>query len=358
MARESKRHRDEKRFGKPERLVDRLDLATNQWISPPWLLKGGQEQARSWESYVRWLADTVRRSSVVKMDNVVQYVFDHFGEKFNGVSASMFPCLKLPFPLMWFESRRPSRFLTFESGDAKSMPAGFPQAWGWLCIQRPAEAARSAECIPERAELVLEAELIKLHAGDDRPHGPYCITRVFTDARGVPVAELQGCAFMSSFADEDDERGCEIDWRILGLPAFLAISFMNCKNVTTTIHETDRHLNRERQKHGLKPFLRYHTIDIEPMKRVLRTEGKIESTGLKRALHICRGHFATYSEERPLFGKVAGTFWIPSHVRGTTEEGIVVSDYQVLTSISEQARQSMLATGRPRSFFICAVRKA
>ena len=28
-------------------------------------------------------------------------------------------------------------------------------------------------------------------------------------------------------------------------------------------------------------------------------------------------------------GKVAGTFWIPAHLRGTTEEGIVVSDYQV-----------------------------
>jgi hypothetical protein len=104
---------------------------------------------------------------------------------------------------------------------------------------------------------------------------------------------------------------------------------MNCKNVVVAPNEPDRHLNRERRKHGLKPFLRYHTINIEPMKRVLRTEGNIESVGLKRALHIVRGHFSTYTEEKPLFGKVAGTFWIPSHVRGSTEEGIVVSNYQV-----------------------------
>lgn len=104
---------------------------------------------------------------------------------------------------------------------------------------------------------------------------------------------------------------------------------MHCKNVVMEAVEPDRALNRERKKHGFKPFLRYHTIDIEPMKKVLRTEGNIEAEGLKRALHICRGHFSTYSEERPLFGRVAGTFWIPSHTRGSIKEGMVISDYNV-----------------------------
>jgi hypothetical protein len=99
--------------------------------------------------------------------------------------------------------------------------------------------------------------------------------------------------------------------------------------VTLDAVEPDPHVNRERRRHGLKPFVRYHTINIEPMKKVLRTEGQIESQGLKRALHICRGHFSTYSEERPLFGKVAGTFWIPAHVRGEAKEGLVISDYRV-----------------------------
>jgi hypothetical protein len=65
------------------------------------------------------------------------------------------------------------------------------------------------------------------------------------------------------------------------------------------------------------------------MKRILKTEGNIESEGLKRALHICRGHFSTYSEEKPLFGRVAGTFWIPAHTRGQIKEGVVISDYKV-----------------------------
>jgi hypothetical protein len=111
--------------------------------------------------------------------------------------------------------------------------------------------------------------------------------------------------------------------------AFLSVSFMHCKNVTIEPVDPPKELNRERKKAGLKPFVRYHTINIEPMKKVLRTEGNIEVNGLKKALHIVRGHFSTYSEERPLFGKVAGTFWVPAHTRGEIKQGIVVSDYNV-----------------------------
>jgi hypothetical protein len=109
----------------------------------------------------------------------------------------------------------------------------------------------------------------------------------------------------------------------------LTLSFMHCKNVVLSEVSSDRLISNERRRVGLKPFVRYHTIDIDPMKRVLRIEGSSETAGLQRALHICRGHFSTYSEERPLFGRVAGTFWIPSHVRGSIKEGVVVSDYTV-----------------------------
>lgn len=112
--------------------------------------------------------------------------------------------------------------------------------------------------------------------------------------------------------------------------AFLALSFMNCKNVVLEVVEPDRQLNRVRRRAGLKPFIRYHTINIEPMKKVLRTEGNVESEGLKRALHICRGHFATFSESfmgRPLAEPL--TVWRPAHVRGEAKQGVVFKDYNV-----------------------------
>jgi hypothetical protein len=118
---------------------------------------------------------------------------------------------------------------------------------------------------------------------------------------------------------------------LLFMPCLLAFSFMNCKNTTLRAIDPDPDLNRFRERHGHPPFLRYHTIDIEPMKKILRVEGGVETNGLKKALHIVRGHFATYSEDRPLFGRpgLHGSFWMPAHVRGSLDRGVVVSDYNV-----------------------------
>lgn len=46
---------------------------------------------------------------------------------------------------------------------------------------------------------------------------------------------------------------------------------------------------------------------------------------------------STYSEDKPLFGRSGahGNFWIPAHVRGTTERGVVVKDYAVQPPVEE-----------------------
>jgi hypothetical protein len=107
----------------------------------------------------------------------------------------------------------------------------------------------------------------------------------------------------------------------------LGLSFSHCKNVTRT-EEADDRGPRWHRRSGV-PVLKFHRLDIRPMREVLRREGRSEEQGLARALHICRGHFATYTDERPLFGKVAGTFWVPAHVRGTAAAGKVVKEYAV-----------------------------
>jgi len=110
------------------------------------------------------------------------------------------------------------------------------------------------------------------------------------------------------------------------LPVGMATSFLGCKNVT--IRDETPHLTRQQRRHG-PPEITYKVLDIAPMTRVLRDEGDIEHNGLKKALHICRGHFAHYGPERKLFGKYEGTFWHPMHIRGGAEQGVVVKDYKV-----------------------------
>lgn len=111
-------------------------------------------------------------------------------------------------------------------------------------------------------------------------------------------------------------------------PALLTVSFMHCKNVVQRVERPPDWAQKAAQKKHKPPLVSYRVLEIEPMKRVLRTEGGIEHNGLPKALHICRGHFATY-DDKPLFGKVRGTFWRPSHVRGSLEHGAVVKDYAV-----------------------------
>lgn len=110
--------------------------------------------------------------------------------------------------------------------------------------------------------------------------------------------------------------------------ALLTLAFMNCRNVTVQDHLPTRQQRRALQRQG-DPVVTFKTLTIEPMRRVLSSEGQMDQVGLKKALHICRGHFAHYSDDKPLFGKYSGQFWRPAHVRGTTEAGEVVKDYAV-----------------------------
>jgi hypothetical protein len=65
------------------------------------------------------------------------------------------------------------------------------------------------------------------------------------------------------------------------------------------------------------------------MQEVLKREGNVEEGGLKKALHIVRGHFADFTEGRGLFGRHHGLFWMPQHLKGTLDQGLVVKDYDV-----------------------------
>jgi hypothetical protein len=110
----------------------------------------------------------------------------------------------------------------------------------------------------------------------------------------------------------------------------LALSFLHCKNVRRVEGKITPEWSRAyKRKHG-RDLVQFKTLEIEPIKQVLRNAGaESRETGLKKALHICRGHFATYTEDRPLFGKRVGTFWIPQHIRGRSSEGVIVKDYQI-----------------------------
>lgn len=117
--------------------------------------------------------------------------------------------------------------------------------------------------------------------------------------------------------------------RFLMDPLLLAVCFMHCKNVKKQLVTPPSLMDKKWTKRHKRPLVRYHILDIDPMKEVLEGEGEHRGNGLRKALHICRGHFATYTAEAPLFGRMTGTFWRPQHIRGSLSEGLVMKDYRI-----------------------------
>jgi hypothetical protein len=114
---------------------------------------------------------------------------------------------------------------------------------------------------------------------------------------------------------------------VLHVP-LLALSFCHCKNVTVQTQRPATKLNKKRIKRGKPPYVEYKTLEITPIKKMC--EGSVNASGmpLKRALHICRGHFKDYRKSG-LFGKHKDVFWWDMAVRGDRQKGMIVKDYEV-----------------------------
>jgi hypothetical protein len=112
----------------------------------------------------------------------------------------------------------------------------------------------------------------------------------------------------------------------------LAQSLMHCKNVVVERKSKPPKLVKSfrRKHHGVAPAL-FHTVKIEPMKKIMRSAGGVGHLGIKKAMHIVRGNFATYNEEKPLFGnpKNVGRFFRASHVRGDAQIGEKQAGYEL-----------------------------
>lgn len=106
------------------------------------------------------------------------------------------------------------------------------------------------------------------------------------------------------------------------------LAFMNCKNAVLEAVEPNAAENKRRAKHGKLPLMRYHVLKINPFGG--RSDNEAQGgTHDSPALHIRRGHFATYTDDAPLFGKYVGTYWKDQTLVGRKSNHVVVKDYEI-----------------------------
>ncbi len=331
MPRESRRRRDERRFGTPRLLADSIrSTPIGSWKIAPWI-EG--EAIMNAEPLMDEIRSKLGSARIIDACNVSDYFYKHPRSEWG---PDDFPNCAPSFPLFWVEMRRPN--LVRIGPRIEREPAWCPARFGVLCEAVPVSGESDEEMdfvggrfLPVNrigARWLLRCDLVVSWDGKT-PAFTGTVDWTFVDAVGA-MLERDGLCLSGDRSEEMLGRVREVTGCFF-LPFYLCLSFLNCRNVTLQAVEPDRRINRERRKAGRRPFVRYHTVNIEPIKAVLRTEGGISQHGLRRALHIVRGHFMSYTEDRPLFGRpgLHGTFWSPAHVRGSATEGVVVADYAV-----------------------------
>lgn len=282
------------------------------WVPPPFGMDGFREG----------LTSTVS----VNIDNVADYFYGPAGKAKWDFDRD-FPNLAPPWDGFWMEYARPWHV------------ASYNDVLEWRRKNGIAEDDEEADfgetAIPERVGLAFQPE-----KNDD---GSWAmVIGMFLDAplHGLvgplkwildldPDGSMLGLGILSK--RKDDLEALDIARKHMDLlyPAFLALSFTHCGNVTVDRAEDEAPAVRKafQKRHGVKKA-RWHHVYIEPMKKVLASAGVGSGTSLPKALHIVRGHFADY-RERGLFGKHHGVYWFDSTVRGSASVGTVDKDYIV-----------------------------
>jgi len=325
------------------RFIDRLlaeKWKTESFNLPAWMF----EKSEVLQKRAAGIREDLRRSTVLVIDNVAEYYYsNHTSPRGRMDGPDQFPQLAPPFPCAFFEyALKPSMydvmFTDAENGhsrkldqvgililsvDAQQVRDEFPNWSGFLEERATGSSAKWVEF----------ATVFARHSTERDVRGPCTLLYMAVGEDGQPTSQLR----TRTWGVEDDfyellpeERQLAIgSLGSLAFPAFLATSFLHCRNVSTQQHVPPPKLSKAfNRRHG-RPLVQFKTLTIEPMKEVLRKQGRVEENGLPKALHLCRGHFKDYRNSAGLFGKHKGLFWWDLHARGDMEHGAVVKDYAI-----------------------------
>jgi hypothetical protein len=296
------------------RLID--DIRSTGKLYKPWFVAPAKEQA--WTEHTAKVAKLLQDPDlpVLLIDNVSEYYYNGTDQE-QWDLRDHFPNLAPPYPIFWCEHKLARHIHSKECGDKDltGMFGSHARTGVLVTSLDPAERGSIiATGIPENAKWVLWCELIIDYGFESgfHPQGSHSPMFLCIDAEGAVIDQ----PWMQSFsggAYHDVMRSFVI-WLH---PTLLAVSFLHCKNVTVVENTVDKPLaKRHYERHGEWP-VKYKTLVIEPLKQILRHEGRSGEVGVPKAMHICRGHFRDYREGRGLFGKYHQLVWTPMTVRGT-----------------------------------------
>jgi len=335
MAKLSKSKREAARFPTAPRLVDSILGKLRPDQVPPWCRDTGSAKRKAVADGYR---ESLRGCPVVVADNVAHHLYmEDDRDSFDPMTD--FTEVIPPWPRFFLEYRKPPAIRT---GKVVVPSDGIPDDVGFLVETTsaakfrdyietsPFPACGTLAALPGLDRVICLSLAIGVHGVNVL--GMIDIL-VPTDRLGRILADPTPYIVQEAGDDREMIEGCASTAWSLALPAYLALMMMNCKNVRIVEARHDPDEQRRRKNADKPPLCRYQVIRIDPAGSKVRAEGEAPKAGepLPKAFHVVRGHLATYTPERPLFGRTGlhGKFWVTSHTRGAKDRGVVVSDYEV-----------------------------
>lgn len=161
--------------------------------------------------------------------------------------------------------------------------------------------------------------------------GPMVHYHYRLDENGSLVGEAECEAISTDRANDYSQEILMFDLWV----ALFAVKLMNCRNVKL-VDNAPLPLTRAERRRGDPERVAYKTIKVLPIRKIYNEaeSGEEPESGLM-PLHICRGHFKDFRNGPGLFGKYREIFWWEQHVRGKTENGQVIKDYEVIAPTDE-----------------------
>lgn len=304
------------------RLIDKA-MREKRWGAPAWLA-GRAAEAQQMMALMAYFMPT---AEVIVADNVAEYLYAETDQE--NWDKSDFPCVAPPFENFWVEWRKPSRVISEKIGLQKSEDI-VPDEVGWLFLAKDIDDGWCYRGMP----LYIWPTMA---LGGNSLFWPAVNVDIEVNKDGT-IRDWTSWAIAPDKGTSEDLQRVLPEWATaistMTHVVFLTLSFMNCKNVDVVEQAPPPKLSKKHERKKGAPLRHYKTLRIDPMRKILRTEGQSQSEGLARALHVCRGHFNTYTQERPLFGKHVGTWWWGPQLRGTADAGEIVKRYDVTAAKS------------------------
>ena len=278
------------------------------------------------ENWIKWTTRTrsaISKIPVFEISNVADYFYLSTDQEYWDLFTD-FPRPMPPFEDMWLEFVLPSQ--TFSEGSVNPLPAreAFKRVGCHLsCIDTerfsPADRKmKETSGMNPEVRYILNAGIYL--EGHDKLVANICYVAFGMTVAGDPIpftAEGQKLSYVFPGADGvlTGDKECAEVMTELGeqscsflYVAMLAMSLVNCRNVSTRTVRSPEKLIAKHARNGVALTAAHHVIEIQPMIRSVQAV-TAESGYSRRAAAVVRGHFKDYSEGKGLFGQHKGMFW-------------------------------------------------